>query len=243
MSSFTRQDSAQDCRWHAFAGVAELERDASKTILAAATQAIAARGEFHLVLAGGSTPRRVYAALRASNADWRHWHIYFGDERCLPAGHAERNSAMAAQAWLDHIAIPPRQVHPIPAESGAVAAAMQYAAVVGQVDYFDLVLLGLGEDGHTASLFPGHDWGSHSDSPAALPVADAPKPPPERVSLSAYRLSRARQVLFLVTGTAKQQAITDWKRGMAIPASAIAPPNGVDIYLEAALLQAGNSEP
>jgi 6-phosphogluconolactonase len=96
------------------------------------------------------------------------------------------------------------------------------------------VLLGLGEDGHTASLFPGHDWGRHGDSPDVLAVADAPKPPPARVSLSANRLSNARQVLFLVEGAGKRDAIAAWKRGDGIPAASIAPAAGVDILLDAA---------
>jgi len=100
----------------------------------------------------------------------------------------------------------------------------------------DDVLLGLGEDGHTASLFPGHDWGAVPGAPDALAVFDAPKPPPERVSLSAARLSRARQAVFLVSGAAKRQAVTLWRAGADLPARAIAPAAGVDILLEADLL-------
>lgn len=239
MSSLIRRDTAQQCRWYGFTTIAELEHDAIQSILSSANQAIAARGAFHLVLAGGTTPRSVYESLRKCAADWNNWHIYFGDERCLPPDHAERNSFMAARAWLDHVAIPKQQIHIIPAEMGAIQAAKQYAAVVNRIDFFDLVLLGLGEDGHTASLFPNQDWGVRSDSPSAIPIFDAPKPPAERVSLSAHRLSHARQVLFLVTGAAKQNAIMDWQQGMDIPASVIAPSNGVDVYLEAALLQPG----
>lgn len=237
MSSLIRRDTAQQCRWYGFSSVTELEHDAVQTILSSADQAIAARGAFHLVLAGGTTPRRVYESLRTCAADWNNWHIYFGDERCLPLDHTERNSGMAARAWLDHVAIPKLQIHIIPAETGAIQAAIEYAAIVDKVDFFDLVLLGLGEDGHTASLFPDHDWGLRSSSPSVIPILDAPKPPAERISLSTYRLSHARQVLFLVSGAAKQNAIRDWKRGMEIPASAISPSNGVDIYLEEVLLQ------
>jgi len=190
---------------------------------------------------GSSNPARraagqVYELLRASNADWASWHVYFGDERCLPSDHAERNSRMAAMAWLDHVLIPARQIHPIPAEMGAETAASIYAQTVGGIELFDLVLLGLGEDGHTASLFPDHEWGISPDAPAAIAVHDALKPPPERVSLSAHRLSAAHQVMFLVTGSAKQQAVRNWRSGAAIPAAAIIPANGVDVYLEATLL-------
>jgi 6-phosphogluconolactonase len=149
---------------------------------------------------------------------------------------------MAALAWLDHVAIPRAQIHPIPAEKGPEAAAADYTGTLCGIEQFDLVLLGLGEDGHTASLFPGHELGNTPDAPAALAVHDAPKPPPERVSLSANRLCAARRVIFLVTGESKRQAITDWRNGASIPAAAITPAGGADVYLEAGLLGDG-SEP
>jgi len=92
-------------------------------------------------------------------------------------------------------------------------------------------VLGLGEDGHTASLFPGHDLGEAPGSPAALAVLDAPKPPRERVSLSAARLSYAREALFLVSGESKRQAMADWRAGRPIPARAVAPAAGVDVLV------------
>lgn len=220
---------SQHCRWHPQAGPAELKQYALSAIRQAAEQSIRQRGSFHLVLAGGSTPRQVYAELHNTETDWSRWHIYFGDERCLPPEHAERNSRMAAEVWLDHVAIPAAQVHNIPAEHGATAAAAEYAAILSDANTFDLVLLGLGEDGHTASLFPDHVWGAETTAPAALPVFDAPKPPSERVTLSVHRLSAARQVLFLVSGASKRDALQAWMRGDAIPAGAIAPPNGVDV--------------
>ena len=140
---------------------------------------------------------------------------------------------MAEEAWLDHVAIPASQRAPIPAELGADAAARAYGASLRSVASFDLVLLGLGEDGHTASLFPGHDWGAAPGSPAALAVFDAPKPPPERVSLSAARLSDAREALFLVAGESKRAALAQWRAGAAIPARAIRPAAGVDVLVAA----------
>ena len=98
------------------------------------------------------------------------------------------------------------------------------------------MLLGLGEDGHTASLFPDHQWGETPGSPDTLAVFDAPKPPPRRVSLSAARLARARQVLFLVSGESKHRAVADWRAGKIIPARAIMPEAGVDVLLESSLL-------
>ncbi len=222
---------SQQCRWHLYADAQALRQRACHIILRHAQQAIARSGEFRMVLAGGNTPQALYAQLRHAQGQWRHWHIYFGDERCLPADHVERNSVMADTAWLRHVDIPGHQIHPIPAEKGAGAAAAAYSTLLQAAGPFDLVLLGLGEDGHTASLFPGHDWGSAAGAPAALAVEDAPKPPAQRVSLSAWRLSLARQVLFVVTGAGKRQAVTDWRQGKPIPASAIQPPDGVDILL------------
>lgn len=224
--------TSQSCRWHVLAAADTLESTATEKILRAAQQAIARSGAFHIVLAGGSTPRRVYSALRRSDADWSRWHIWFGDERCLPSAAADRNSRMAADAWLAQVPIPPAQIHAIPAELGATAAAAAYARTLAGRDDFDLVLLGLGEDGHTASLFPSHDWGATATAPDVLAVFDAPKPPPERVSLSARRLSATRELLFLVSGEGKRQAVADWRDGVAIPAAAITPASGVDILLD-----------
>ncbi|MGH8151747.1 MAG: 6-phosphogluconolactonase, partial [Rhodanobacteraceae bacterium] len=175
---------------------------------------------------------KLYRALRGAGADWRRWHAWFGDERCAPPGDPERNSRMARDEWLDHVPIPAANVHAIRAELGAREAATRYARELRGVQTFDLVLLGLGEDGHTASLFPGHDWGVAADSPTALAIFDAPKSPPERVSLSATRLADARQVLFLVEGAGKHDAIMRWKRGEVIPATSVAPASGVDVLLD-----------
>ncbi len=236
MALIMNNDAPQQCRWHSYSTTAELERAAVQSILYAAQQALSQREAFRIVLAGGTTPRRVYESLREANTNWSAWHIYFGDERCLPPDHAERNSRMAALAWLDHVAIPSVQIHAIPAELGADIAAAKYRQIVSGIEQFDLVLLGLGEDGHTASLFPEHDLGNTTDAPAAIAVHSAPKPPSDRVSLSAFRLSTSRQVMFLVTGQSKRQAVKDWRNGASIPAAAIAPDIGVEIYIEAALM-------
>lgn len=206
-------------------------------IARAAEQSIADSGTFRLVLAGGNTPRALYEQLCALKTNWAAWHIYFGDERCLPATDPERNSTMARDAWLDHVPVPHNQVNEIPSEMGAKAAASAYSATLQQVGEFDLVLLGLGEDGHTASLFPGNDWGQEAGSPAVLPIFDAPKAPAERVSLSAWRLSQARQVMFLVTGESKHEAVMNWRAGANIPARAIRPLHGVDVLAEGVLLK------
>lgn len=225
------------CRWHAVADELALQQMAIETILVSAALAIRERGQFHIVLAGGNTPRRIYRGLCTAHTDWSAWHIYFGDERCLPPNDSARNSRMAAEVWLDFVTIPPLQLHTIPGELGAAQAARMYAETLRTVGDFDLVLLGLGEDGHTASLFPGHEWGAAPGSPDTLAVLDAPKPPPQRVSLSAARLSRARQVIFLVSGETKHRAVAEWRAGKDIPARAIVPAAGVDALVESALLE------
>lgn len=213
-----------------------MQRAAHEAIVAGAERAIRERDQFHLVLAGGNTPRGIYRALCAAQTDWSAWHIYFGDERCLPPVDSGRNSRMAADALLDRVPIPRFQVHAIEADLGASRAARMYAETLRSVGDFDLVLLGLGEDGHTASLFPDHEWGTAPGSPDTLAVFDAPKPPPQRVSLSAARLSRARQVIFLVGGESKRRAVAEWRAGKGIPARAITPAAGVDVLVESALL-------
>jgi|SRR5208282_482978 len=226
----------QLCRWHAVVDERALQQAAYKTILANAAQAIHERGQFLLVLAGGNTPRGIYHRLCAAHTDWSAWHIYFGDERCLPPVDSARNSRMAAEVWLDYVPIPPLQLHAIPGELGAIQAAQIYAETLQTVGAFDLVLLGLGEDGHTASLFPDHEWGATSGSPDTVAVFDAPKPPLQRVSLSAARLSRARNVIFLVCGESKHKAVAEWRDGKDLPARAIMPAAGVDVLVESTLL-------
>lgn len=229
-------ETSQKVRWHGFADVDALQADALLRVRTAASNAIAARGVFRIVLAGGNTPQAIYQSLRKAITDWPKWQVYFGDERCLPANDPQRNSRMARDTLLDHVPIPRANVHAIPAESGPIEGAAQYAQKLRVVGEFDLVLLGLGEDGHTASLFPDHEWGTAQESADAMPVFDAPKPPPERITLSTARLSRARCVLFLVDGEAKRQAITRWRAGERIPASVITPAAGVDVLTEANLL-------
>ena len=222
----------QRTRWHV---TDNRVAAALRWIAQAAAQAIHERGRFDLVLAGGNTPRAVYEGLAGVEADWSKWHIWFGDERCLPIDNEERNSRMACRAWLDQSAIPAVQIHVIRAESGAEAAAEDYRTQLQGIGRFDLVLLGLGEDGHTASLFPGQM--NENETADVVAVRQAPKPPAERVSLSARRLSDTESVLFLVSGKSKREAVTAWQNGVAIPAAYICPAAGVDVLIAPESLQ------
>ena len=192
--------------------------DACKKILATAKQAISERGAFRLVMAGGGTPEATYRKLASADADWANWHIYFGDERCLPADNAERNSVMAARSLTDHVSIPVTNVHVMAAELGAAAAAASYAETIANALPFDMVLLGMGEDGHTASLFPGH---VHDMQETVHAVHEAPKPPSDRLSLSAKTLSNTRHLLMLITGEGKREALQQWRAGEDLPITTI----------------------
>lgn len=225
--------------WTVLPDAAAVAAATSERILAAAVQAIAVRGEFRLVLAGGETPLAAYRRLRDASADWSRWHLWFGDERCLPTGDRHRNDAMADAAWLDAPWMSAAQIHRVPWQKvGADETARAYARLLPDGP-FDLVLLGLGEDGHTASLFPGQDWGAGKDAPPVLAVTHAPKWPAARISLSATRLAATRQLLFVVSGERKRTAVAAWRRGAAIPAAAIAHGPAVEVLLDAA----ANSSP
>jgi 6-phosphogluconolactonase len=226
--------AAQIRVWHVYPETGLLQQRAAQGLARLAAESIAARGAFRIVLAGGNTPRAIYERLRDIRTAWQSWHIYFGDERCLPSDHAERNSAMASEAWLAHVDIPATQIHVIPAELGAEEAARQYALSIESVEMFDLVLLGLGADGHTASLFPGQNFRPDLRQPAVQAVHQSPKPPAERVTLSAWRLGEARRVWYLVTGADKAPAVRKWRGGEHIPAAEIKPADGVDIWVDAA---------
>jgi 6-phosphogluconolactonase len=143
--------------------------------------------------------------------------VLFGDERCVPPDHADSNYRMAREALLDRVA--PATVHRMPAELGPDEGAVRYAPVVASLAPLDVVILGIGEDGHTASLFPGHaavrakGW--------AIGITDSPKPPPERVTLTLPALRGARHVIILATGAGKADAVAKAKRG-EVPSGMIA---------------------
>ena len=217
----------QVTRWHSFDSQHDINQAALQAILNAASKAIKNHGSFSIVLAGGSTPKSIYALLAKQNADWAHWHVYINDDRCLPVDDDERNSKMVDEVWLSLVNIPKNQFYPIPSELGPIAGAKSYNKTIANIGTFDLVLFGLGEDGHTASLFPNHIVDNSAD---VVPVFDSPKPPAERVTMSQNRLNNTHEALFLVTGSGKQEAVDNWRSGVAIPAALITPACGVDVY-------------
>ncbi len=211
-------DDDPNMKWTILENPDAVARTACERIVQASKRAIADRGEFHIALAGGSTPEKTYVLLAEAECDWKYWHLWFGDERCLPRDHPERNSVMVEKAFSGKVAIPAKQVYVIPAELGPELAARQYAERLECVSLFDMVLLGMGEDGHTASLFPGHKYPAGE---SVLSIYDAPKLPAERVSLSTEAFSRCRQLQFIITGREKAGAITQWRNGVQLPVSLV----------------------
>lgn len=220
-------------QWHQYDTATQVAEVVCDEIIASAQQAIAERGRFNIVLAGGSTPEKIYHLLANQQTDWSKWFIFHGDERCLPADDADRNSVMASNAWLNKVAIPAANIYHMPTELGAIEAAEKYRQVISTIDQFDMVLLGMGEDGHTASLFPGHQ---NNQQDAVHEIYNSPKPPSDRISLSAKTLANTKQLFFIVTGTSKCDPVIQWKQGVELPVSTISPKAGVDIYIDKAAI-------
>jgi 6-phosphogluconolactonase len=180
--------------------------DAERLAAAAATlvaDAVRSSAALRLVLAGGTTPKRCYALLAAMDLSWARVTVLFGDERCLPPGDPETNYQIASEALLRTAC--PATVHRIPGELGPEDAAAAYEPIVA-AGPLDLVLLGIGTDGHTASLFPGNP-AVHA-SGHVVGVRNATKPPPERVSLTLRSLRAAKRVVILAAGADKKDAVS-----------------------------------
>ena len=193
------------------ADAAAVARVAAETI-----HELLAAGARTLVLAGGTTPAACYRELAGMEAAWGRVTALFGDERCLPPEHPESNYRMAREALLDRVH--PATVHRMAGELGPDEAAAAYDAIVAGLQPLDVVLLGVGEDGHTASLFPGHPALRAGGWVTA--VRGAPKPPPDRVSLTLPALRGARTVLVLATGAGKAEAVARARTG-SVPSGMI----------------------
>lgn len=203
--------------WRVFDHAEAVAEHAVELISACAREAIAQKGAFHFVSAGGTTPNLCYQRLRATDQDWSRWFVYMGDERVLAAEDAERNSVALQTHWLDYCSVPEDQIYFMVTEQGLEQAADSYQTLLNQVGCFDLVLLGMGEDGHTASLFPGHE--SLTARSDLIQETQSPKPPSQRLSLSLPRLNNSHTMLKLITGAGKADAVQRWKQGEALPIS------------------------
>ncbi len=203
-------------------------RTCAERVAEAIDAARAARGAAHLALAGGSTPARTYELLAQIVADWRDVHLWFGDERCVPLDDADSNHALVARTLLARLpaGTAPPLVHALPGagDGDPPAAAAAYerelrAALPGAPPILDLALLGLGEDGHTASLFP--DDPVLEERERLCVAVRGRKPPPDRVTLTLPVLRAARAIVVLTAGAGKAAAVAGMRTGPSrhVPAS------------------------
>jgi 6-phosphogluconolactonase len=179
------------------------------------------KGQCHVVLPGGSTPARCLEILAGRALPWQYVHWYPGDERCYPAGHEDRNDTMISGRLFLQPEHQPDNFHVIPAELGPERAAEQYAELIDKLDQLDIVVLGMGEDGHTASLFPGNV--ALQDARSVVPVYNAPKAPAERVSIGLSALKNTAECLVITTGNNKSEALKAVKDGVPLPVSLVEP--------------------
>jgi 6-phosphogluconolactonase len=189
-------------------------QSAAERIDAAIAERRRSNPTIHLALAGGRTPRRTYELLAAMRADWSGVHLWLGDERMVSLDSPEANARMVREALAVPAGIPPEQVHVVQTQLGARRACSAYAGElrreIGDDDHgfptLDLAVLGLGEDAHTASLFPGSPALGVDDAICVV-VEDAPKPPPTRISMTLPLLNAARARVVLATGDDKAAAV------------------------------------
>lgn len=218
-----------------------LAQEAARRFVALARAAVEAHGRFAVALSGGSTPKRMYELLAEKplkdEVDWSKVHIFFGDERMVAPDTPESNYFVAVDKLLAHVPIPDENIFPyvtlgVSAEDAAELYAQELTAFFGGAPDFDLVFLGLGEDGHTASLFPGHDEVTRPSGKLVAAVHDAPKPPPTRLSLTYKTLNAAKNILFLVGGKGKVEVLKRlFKNKEPLPASKVQPTDGQVLWL------------
>ena len=233
------------------ADAAAVQRAAAEETTARTEAAARARGAAFVALSGGSTPRGLHALLAdpagpyRARVPWERLHVFWGDERCVPPDHSDSNYRMARETLLEHVPVPPGQVHRMAGEDPDPArAAERYARELrevferhGRLDggspRFDVVLLGMGADGHTASLFPGTDTVHETARPVV--AVWVPKLGAHRITLTPPVLNRADTVLFLVTGADKAETLAAVLEGPAqpdvLPSQIVRPAPGAAIWL------------
>jgi 6-phosphogluconolactonase len=191
-----------------------LARHAARDLVTAIGEAREARGVAHITLAGGTTPLRTYELLDAQLEDWTDVHLWYGDERCVPFDDPESNHGQVKERLKARGAV----WHPMPATLGPSEGAMEYSRELGGM-VLDVTHLGMGPDGHTASLFPNHPvLDAHG---VAVGITDSPKPPPERITLTLPKLNESRRIVLLVSGEGKSEALARVMAGpdRSVPAS------------------------
>jgi 6-phosphogluconolactonase len=229
-----------------FPDSASLSRAAAEHFVSAAMAAATARGRFLAVLSGGSTPQELYRLLAAppyrEQAPWLQTHLFWADERLVPPTDAGSNYGQAEQRLIRHVTLPPENVHRIKGELEPAEAVADYSRQLAQAadegqpwPRFDLVLLGLGADGHTASLFPGRIPAQAWQEPVVAVTADYQGRPARRVTLTPPVFNSARRILFLATGREKAEAVAAVRQAEGDaetwPARLIRPPAGSVAWL------------
>jgi 6-phosphogluconolactonase len=223
-----------------FDDLTSLSKVAAEIFVENARQAIEARGRFLVVLSGGNTPMSLYRLLVHQPVDWTHVHIFWGDERCVPVDDPGNSCGQARDALLRHVPIPQANVHRVRSELGPVSAAKEYELELQRfadppLDWprFDLVLLGMGDDGHTASLFPGSPV--DVTEPVVAVTAHYQDRPANRVSLTPPVFNSARHIIFLVSGQSKSETLASVLKGgyhpLQLPAQRIQPTDGEVTWL------------
>lgn len=210
---------------------AALAEAVAARLLVATGDALALRGRADLVLTGGTAGIAVLAAAArspvAASIDWTSVHVWWGDERFVPAGHPDRNEGQAQSSLLGSLPLPEDNIHRMGSSDSFASAEEAAAAYTAEIaahgsPAYDVLLLGLGPDAHVASLFPGHD-GLRTAGAGAIAVHDSPKPPPTRVSLTLDEINRACEVWVVAAGEPKAEAVAGCLRGdAALPGARVA---------------------
>ncbi len=226
---------------------AQAAHDAAAFVADMARLGVADRGHFTLAVSGGSSPWAMFEVLRGLDVPWNRLHLFQIDERIAPAGHADRNLTGLRETLLDHVPILPAHVHPMPVEAadldracGAYQRALEMACGTTPA-VLDLVHLGLGDDGHTASWPPGDPVSTVVDADVAL---SAPYQGRRRMTLTVPAVNRSRQILWLVTGATKAGAVRGMRSGdPTVPASLVRRTPTVALFTDADALRAEETEP
>lgn len=223
---------------------AELNRKAAQRFVDLANEAAGRGGRFSVALSGGSTPKALYSLLAtpgfAGRIPWPKVHLFWGDERCVPPDHADSNFRMVRESLLTKVSLPPENIHRMAGEKEPMLAAGEYEAELkiffqlggGGLPRFDLILLGLGEDGHTASLFPG--TAALNERERLVTANFVARLSAHRLTLTLPVLNHAAQVLFLVAGKSKATIVKELfatESGAGLPAARVRPAAGALVWL------------
>jgi len=216
-------------KWNVFKEFDDASKAAANFLANKIQEVIQTKGICHVALSGGKSPARCLNYLSEKPLEWDMVHWYLADERCYPQGHADRNDRMLKENLWSLIS--PANIHVMPAELGAEQAAEIYRKVINKIEHIDIAFLGVGEDGHTASLFPGN--AALLDMHSVVPVYDSPKPPSNRVSLSIDSLKKTPCRIVLAGGEGKTSIVSRIKAGESLPINSL---GDIDWFVDEAVV-------